>query len=55
MGLKGREEIITALPKTGKRIMAWMTMVSEENGQDIGCILKIELRKFAIELAKGCG
>ena len=50
-GRQGRNKIITAIPKTGKRIMAWTTTVSEENGKDIGCILKTELREFAIELA----
>lgn len=57
MGLEGREEmkLLLLFQKQAKRIMAWTTVVSEENGKDIGCILKIELREFAIELAKGCG
>ena len=57
MGLEGREEmkLLLLFQKQARRIMAWTTVVSEENGKDIVCILKIEPREFAIEWAKGCG
>lgn len=54
-GRQERKKIITAIPKTGKRIMARTSTVSEGDGKGIGCIMKTELREFAIELAKGYG